>query len=126
MDQIEDDEAVLSRMRDRRVALVAAERPADVPVAIGWMGAVNVHDDPALISAVLRSWEIRWNARLIEIGFDTLVLSVGKPPRDENSALAVAAEHCAFCSDNVWQGAQSIAEYARVLRGSSTWSFWWD
>ncbi|HKW71639.1 MAG TPA: DUF4253 domain-containing protein [Candidatus Dormibacteraeota bacterium] len=126
MDQIEDDESVLSRMRDRRVALVAAERPADVPVAIGWMGAVNVHDDPALISAVLRSWEIRWNARLVEIGFDTLTLSVGNLPRDEKSALALAAEHCAFCSDNVWQGAQSIAEYARVVRASSTWRFWWD
>ncbi len=124
--EIADDADVLDRLRDRRIGLVAAERSAHVPAAIGWSGAVNVYEDPALLSAVLRSWEVRWNARLVEIGFDTLTLTVGNPPREEKSALALAAEHCAFCSDNVWQGPGSVAEYARTLSGSRTWQFWWD
>ena len=124
--EIEDDRDALDRIRDRRIGLVAAERAADIPAAIGWMGAVNVYDDPALISAVLRSWEVRWNARLVEIGFDTLTLTIGNPPRDEKTALALAAEQCAFCSDNVWQGPGTISEYARGLVNNRTWHFWWD
>ena len=39
---------------------------------------------------------------------------------------AVAAEHFAFCADNVYQGAGSIREYAAELPGAGRWSFWWD
>lgn len=123
---VRGDGDVLDQLRGRRVALVAAERPADMVAAIGWMGAVNVHEDPAFLAAVLRSWEVRWYARLVEIGFDTLTLTVGNPPHDEKAALALAAEHFAFCPDNVWQGTDTIAEYARQLVGSRTWHFWWD
>jgi len=42
------------------------------------------------------------------------------------AALAVAAEHFAFCSDNVYQGTGSIREYAEELPGATRWSFWWD
>ncbi|HET7421900.1 MAG TPA: DUF4253 domain-containing protein [Candidatus Dormibacteraeota bacterium] len=126
---IKSDGDVLDEIRGRRVALVAAERPADVVAAVGWMGAVNVHEDPALLSAVLRSWEVRWYARLVEMGFATITLTVGNPPRDERSALALAAEHFAFCPDNIWQGRpgiETIAAYAPGLIGSRTWRFWWD
>lgn len=123
---IRGDGDVLDQIRSRRVALVAAERPADIVAAVGWMGAVNVHDDPAFLSAVLRSWEVRWYARVVEIGFATLTLAVGNPPRDEKTALAVAAEHFAFCPDNVWQEVGTIEAYARLLLGSRTWRFWWD
>ena len=123
---IRGDGDVLDQIRGRRVALVAGARPADVVAVIGWMGAVNVHEDPALLSAVLRWWEVRWYARLVEIGFDTLTLTVGSPPRDDKTALALAAEHFAFCPDNVWQGAETIEAYAKALLGSRTWHFWWD
>lgn len=126
LNQVKSDGDVLDQIRGRRVALVAAERPADVIAAVGWMGAVNVHDDPALLSAVLRSWEVRWYARVIEIGFATLTLTVGNPPRDEETSLALAAEHFAFCPDNVWQGTETIQRYAEQLMNSRTWSFWWD
>ena len=121
-----EDGDVLARMTGRRVALVAATRAADVIAALGWSGAVNVHNDPALMSAVLRSWEDRWVARVVEIGFDTLTLTVGNPPSDEKTALALAAEHFAFCPDNVWQGEGNIATYARSLVHSRRWDFWWD
>jgi len=124
--ELRDDGDLLEQMAERRVALVAATRAADVVIALGWMGAVNVHDDPALISAVLRSWEVRWGARLVELGFDTLKLTVAVPPPDEKSALAIAAEHFALCPDNIWQGAETIAAYAQSLVGARTWEFWWD
>jgi uncharacterized protein DUF4253 len=123
---VRSDGDLLDQMRRRRVALVAAERPADILAAVGWSGAVNVHEDPALLSAVLRSWEVHWYARLVEVGFATLTLTVGNPPRDEKTALALAAEHFAFCPDNVWQGSETIQAYAQGLLNSRTWSFWWD
>jgi predicted DNA-binding WGR domain protein len=121
-----DDSAVLAKMTDARIALVAAPRAADLITAVGWLGAVNVHDDPAVMSAVLRSWEDRWIARVVEIGFDTLTLTVGNPPTDEKVALALAAEHFAFCPDNVLQGVGSIAAYSRSLVHTRRWDFWWD
>ena len=121
-----DDSDVLSQLKSRRVALIAAKRPADTIAAIGWIGAVNVHDDPAPMSAVLRSWEDRWHARVVEIGFDTLMLTVGNPPPDGQSALALAAEHFAFCPDNIWQGSGTLAEYAKSLQRTKQWNFWWD
>jgi predicted DNA-binding WGR domain protein len=121
-----DDSSPLAAITGRRLALVAASRPADAITAIGWMGAVNVHNDPALMSAILRSWEDRWLARVVEIGFDTLKLTVGNPPTDLEAALALAAEHFAFCPDNVWQGVGTIRQYAPALVRNRVWDFWWD
>lgn len=40
----------------------------------------------------------------------------------------MAAEHFAFCPDNVSQGTADgfLRSYARTLVGEHTWSFWWD
>jgi predicted DNA-binding WGR domain protein len=122
----EDDRAALARLTSRRIGLVAAKRPADTITALGWMGAANVHDDPTLISAVLRSWEDRWAARLVAIEFATLTLTVGNPPRDRETAVALAAEHYALCPDNILQGSGTLEAYAKDLIGSRTWMFWWD
>lgn len=121
-----DDRAVLASLPSRRIGLVAAKRPADVITALGWLGGANLHQDPVLMSIVLRSWEDRWAARVVEIGFDTLTLTVGIPPRDRQTSLALAAEHFAFCPDNIWQGADTLVAYAESLQQSSIWSFWWD
>ncbi|MCB5167849.1 DUF4253 domain-containing protein [Streptomyces bambusae] len=109
-----------------RPALVPARRSADLPAAAGWTGPTNHTNDTAVLSAVLRSWEDRYGARVVALGFDHLLASVASPPVTSAAALAVAAEHFAFCPDNVWQGAGSIREYARELRGAHTWTFWWD
>jgi len=48
-------------------------------------------------------------------------------PADSPAAQAVAAEHYAFCPDNVDQGCGSLEEYAaKEVLGSPQWSFWWD
>ncbi|MER5931244.1 DUF4253 domain-containing protein [Streptomyces sp. NPDC002054] len=121
-------EALLAegRLRNPRLGLVPADRSADIPAAIGWTGPTNHENDTARISAVLRSWEERYGARVVALGYDVLELSVAAPPRTSAEALAVAAEHFAFCPDLVWQGAGSLREYAQELPGTGEWTFWWD
>ncbi|MEU6294772.1 DUF4253 domain-containing protein [Streptomyces erythrochromogenes] len=110
-----------------RLALVPAGRGADVPTALGWGGPTNYENDTALISVVLRSWEDRFGARLVALGFDELHLSVAVPPPTTARALPVAAEHFALSPDNIWQGSGSIRAYAdEAVTGCGHWAFWWD
>ncbi|WP_371578042.1 DUF4253 domain-containing protein [Streptomyces sp. NBC_01314] len=117
-----------SRLREPRLALVPARRSADIPAAIGWTGPVNHENDVARLCAVLRSWEDRFGIRVVALTYDQLVLSVAAPPTTEAEAAAVAAEHFAFCPDNIWQGTADGTRhsYAQTLLGEHTWSFWWD
>jgi hypothetical protein len=114
------------RVTDARLGLVRCARPADAPALIGWTGPVNHENDTAKFSAVLRSWEERFGARLLMLGFDTMILSVAAPPRDLEHARLVAAEHLGFCPDNITQGSASLADYAAELVGAEQWEFWWD
>jgi hypothetical protein len=100
-------------------------RPADAPAAIGWPGACNYIDDVGLVSCVLRSWEERYDAILVGLGQETLVLAVRRPPAGE-AALAAAAEQYALCSDNVHQGLGSMRALAEHIDGARAWAFWWD
>ncbi|WUD73914.1 DUF4253 domain-containing protein [Streptomyces sp. NBC_00510] len=112
--------------KDPRAALVPARRSADVPAAIGWTGPCNHENDVARLCSVLRSWEERFGVRVVALAFDVLVLSVAAPPATVREAEAVAAEHFAFCPDNVTQGSGSLRTYAKSLVDVPTWSFWWD
>ncbi|MEU1230726.1 DUF4253 domain-containing protein [Streptomyces sp. NPDC005828] len=80
--------------------------------------------DPRVTAAV----EDRFGARVVALTFDQLVVSVAAPPRTPEEAEAVAAEHFAFCPDNITQGHhESLREYAReALLDVPVWSFWWD
>lgn len=109
-----------------RLGLVAASRPADVPAIVGWTGAINYYATAAPLACVLRSWEDRFGARLLHLGFDTMDLLIERPVPSHEAALAIAAEHFAFCPDNIYQGAGSISRYAAALPGGAIWSFWWD
>lgn len=108
-----------------RIGLVASRRPADVPGIIGWTGPTN-HTDTGSICAALRSWEDRFAAEVVSIGFDTLGLLVGCVPATMDEALPIAAEHFAFCPDNVWQGTETLGAYAQRLIDERYWTFWWD
>ena len=108
------------------IGLVRANRPADALVAIGWKGAVNILDSPAPLALVLRSWEERFGAQLMHLGFDTMALLVERPVPDADEAFGVAAEHFAFCTDNITQGQGTIQDYAEELPGATSWWFWWD
>ncbi|CAM5548143.1 hypothetical protein SMICM304S_09330 [Streptomyces microflavus] len=72
---------------------VPARRTADIPAAIGWSGPMNHENDVARLCAVLRSWEDRYDLRVVVLGFDTMIVSVGRPPTTLEEARALAAEH---------------------------------
>ncbi len=93
---------------------------------LGWLGPCNYYADMGQLSAVLRSWEDRFGAYVVAVGFDVLELGVERPPQTITDAEAVAAEHFAVCSDSVYQGAESIRSLAKSIVGKTTWSFWWD
>ncbi|HEY9368297.1 DUF4253 domain-containing protein [Streptomyces sp.] len=113
--------------KDPHLALVPARRSADIPAALGWAGPLNHENDTARLCAVLRSWEDRFGIRVIGLGFDTLVVSVAAPPATLAQAQGLAAEHFAFCPDNVLQnGPGTMEAYAKELINEHVWRFWWD
>ena len=118
--------SILARRGTYRLGLVPAERPADVPAVLGWTGMIKSTDQVASISAVLRSWEERFGALLIVLGFDELELSVAAPPRMQNRALVLAAEHRAFSVRSFSGQPGNLREYASGLLHRRHWRFSWD
>ncbi|MFD9688836.1 DUF4253 domain-containing protein [Kitasatospora sp. NPDC059088] len=108
-----------------RIGLVRADDGAHALAACGWNGT-NGHGDTGEIAAVLHSWQHRFGARLVGVGADSLELSVAAPPRSREEALLVAAEHAAFCPDNLFQAEEGLAGYAEELVDAVHWGFWWD
>ncbi|MGK5552925.1 DUF4253 domain-containing protein [Actinomadura kijaniata] len=109
---------------DRLVGLAPAARGADTLAAFGWQGPLNHTGDTGEIAVVVRSWEERFGARVVAVGFDTLDLSVAAPPRTPEHARRVAVEHRAFCPDAF--AFDDLDEYAGHLVGCPRWAFWWD
>jgi hypothetical protein len=116
--------ALYQYTRDARIGLVPAQRPADVLARLGWLGAVNSRETED-ITAVLRSWEDRFGARLLEVGFADIRLLVSRPPCTLEAALPIAAEHFAF-SDEAHRGLRHVDQIARAIVGNPFWDFWWD
>ncbi|MDX3854162.1 DUF4253 domain-containing protein [Streptomyces sp. AK02-01A] len=127
-DQLADEyaEALLARRPWLRLGLIAASSGATALTAAGWQGPVNYDSDTAIFSAILSDWERRFGARMVCAGFDTLSLSVAAAPADRDTALVIAAEHFAFCPDNIWQATGSLTAYADQLIDAHEWEFWWD
>ncbi|MFF5126082.1 DUF4253 domain-containing protein [Streptomyces syringium] len=117
-----------SRRPQSRLGLVPAQSGAHAITVLGWDGPLNYDNDTAKFSAVVRDWERRFGALVVGLGPDTLHLSVAAPPMNTEYALLVAAEHFAFCPDNVWQGTHphTLAAYSERLVGTHCWEFWWD
>ncbi len=128
----EEIDGVLRALPARRVGLVPARRPADVLAVTGWTAFDDFRDtifvsNGVWIGAVLRSWEDRFGARLLEIGPGAEIrLLVERPPRTLEAAQAIAAEHYAFCTECAGQGLREIPEIAAALVDSPIWAFWWD
>lgn len=113
------------------VGLVVADRPADVLTVTGWV--TTAFDNSLPLSAVLRSWEDRFGARLLQAGPSAEIrLLVERPPRTPTEALQVAAEHWAFCDGWIDErhGERSdltnIQEIAPLVINNPIWGFWWD
>ncbi|GGP99591.1 DUF4253 domain-containing protein [Streptosporangium pseudovulgare] len=125
-DVVADWYAGLVAERRTPLGLVAAGRGADALAVMGWQGALNHNEWMVPLAAVVRSWEERFGARLVGVGFNTLDLSVAAPPTTAEHALHVAAEHWTFCPDSVIYSAGTLAGYAEQIMGRNAWSFWWD
>jgi hypothetical protein len=105
--------------------LVPVARPADVPAALGWIGATNSDLAGAELTSVLRSWEDRFGAVLTGLGFDTMTVQLARIPENPETIQAILAEHYAFCADNIDQGLPAD-QYAEGLTEWRHWDFWWD
>ena len=114
-----------------RIGLVPASRPADVLALVGYIGTVNSYDTPELLSAALRSWEDRFGAVLVEVGFAHIRLLARRPPRTLPDAQAVAAELWSFC-DEFWPADRpgtaihEVGTIARHIMDTPIWSLWLD
>ena len=116
-------------LKTPRLALVPARRSADIPTAMGWTGPAHHESDTARLSSVLRSWEDRFGIRVVALGFAHLLVSVAAPPGTLAEAEALAAEHFAFCPDNILHSGRdtTLAAYAEHhLLNQPSWHFWWD
>jgi hypothetical protein len=111
--------------RDARIGLVPAGRPADVLPRLGWQGAGN-NRTSVEIAAVLRSWEDRFGARLLEVGFADIRLLVARPPQTLQAAGPIAAEHFAFSDEAGRTGLRGVTDIAPALVNNPFWDFWWD
>jgi hypothetical protein len=108
-----------------RIGLVAAGRPADVLPVIGWDGLVNRGEALLPLTAVLRSWEDRFGARLIDVGYADLRLLVERPPRTLEAAQRIAAEHVVL-ADECIDALRDIPHISTRLVNFPIWTFWWD
>jgi hypothetical protein len=114
---------VLGALGPARVGLVLAHRPADALPMLGW----NTAFVTALpLAAVLRSWEDRFGARLLRVGFAEISVLAQRPPRVLESAQRLAAEQWAFCDECAGQGLNDVPRITASLMSSPIWTFWWD
>lgn len=127
--------AALDTMPPAYVCLAAVSRPADFVAAVGWATTEMWCDWSApLLPAVLRSWEDRFGARLLQTGPGAEIhLLASRPPRPGSQTLLAAAELWAFCH-TAWGGyghaarneVESVSDIARTVVGQPIWGFWWD
>jgi Domain of unknown function (DUF4253) len=120
----------LASLPSAYLSLVAAARPADVLPTVGW-GVTDAWDSMLPIAAVLRTWEDRFGARLLQLGPSAeLRLLVDRPPRTMAAAQAIAAEHWAFCGAWVDQfhdiELTTIPDMVPRILNGAVWGFWWD
>jgi hypothetical protein len=105
---------------------------AKIPVTEPWrvfawlpFGGWNECPTTDVMLAVGRHWFEKYGAAPAVISHDTLEFSA-QPLHNKDMALGVAAEQFAFCSDVVYQGAETVGALADLLTKSTVWSFWWD
>ena len=107
-----------------RIGLVPAARTADVLPLIGW--TPSDQSDALPVAAVVRSWEDRFGARLLRVGFAEISLLASRPPRSISHAQRIAAEHFVFCDECAGRGLHDVPRITASLMESPAWTFWWD
>lgn len=90
----------------------------------GWNGCPY---SPAQV-CMMKHWQEHYGAEIMFMGSDTVAMYVSRPPQDRESALRLAWEQFAYCSDTIGvaPGIETLEDLAAKLLSSSVWGFWWD
>ena len=116
---------ILGSLPPAPIGLVPARRPADVLSTVGWR-TIDRFPNSLPVAAVLRSWEARFGARLLDVGPGAQIrLLVERPPHSTEAAQRVAAEHFAFCDECAGQGLHDIPGIAASLVDAPVWTCRW-
>ncbi|MDN3024602.1 DUF4253 domain-containing protein [Streptomyces sp. S.PB5] len=103
------------------LALVQVERGADAAAALHWPGSYDA------LTALLHSWEDRFDTRVVAFTHGGMFLSAAIPPKDLHEAHVLASEHYLACPDvfhnnfDDWENT-----YPQELLTQRQWYFWWD
>ncbi|MCW2923732.1 MAG: hypothetical protein JWM98_1136, partial [Thermoleophilia bacterium] len=105
------------------LGVVACTRPAQVLERIAWPGARDALD-PALLTAVLASWEGRYGALVLGLSADVVTFAVTRPPATIEEAREAAAEQLAACPalTDDWDGFDA---HAAALVDAPAWRLRW-
>jgi hypothetical protein len=101
------------------------EHPWQLPAVLKY-GGWNECPAPEVHCAFHRKWQAEFGAQITGMSGDVIECAVVNPPRDQQSALALAWEQYWYCSDIVEQGCGSVNSLAATLLDSDYWFFWWD
>ncbi len=90
----------------------------------GWNGCPSA---PAHV-CMMKHWQEHYGAEIMFMGSDTVAMDASRPPQDRESALRLAWEQFAYCSDTIGvaPGIQTLEDVAAKLLNASVWGFWWD
>ena len=118
---------VLTRRPLKQVLIgkVPTETSWQVPAYLklgGWNECPLPHEHVALF----RKWAEEYSAQVACVTSDVIEFTVERPPTDRERAIKLAEEQFLYCSDIVYQGAETIENLASLLMNSKVWYFWWD
>jgi hypothetical protein len=76
---------------------------------------------------MMKHWQEHYGAEIMFMGSDAVAMYVSRPPQDRESALRLAREQFAYCSDTIGVARiETLEDLAAKLLSSSLWGFWWD
>jgi len=107
------------------IALCKVTHPWEVAAVLrpgGW----NECPTPDVHLAFFKRWYERYGAVVSAVTDDVIEFSVARPPQSASEARSLAEEQFVYCPDIVHQGVNSLQNLAAILRGSTSWYFWWD
>lgn len=101
--------------------------PTDKPYEIfAWLpfGGWNDCPDTDKMIAMCKYWYDEYGAMPAIITYDMLTFYLNEPITNRETAMLIAKEQCAFCSEVLGMG--GMESYVAMTLGKSIWSFWWD
>lgn len=112
--------------------IIIAKIPADNPWELAcWLPLGEFIDGPNVVQqiAVFKYWHEKYDVVPAVVTHGSWELKIGNPPIDDESSEQAAKGHFAFCYNVVVQAPpwwNCLRARASVIKGSSSWFFWWD